>query len=108
MKPGSAFPGEVVLNGLLPAQEPVTPSRGPELGQGQDRPQQVRQVVPHPVPDLQDASRSERRPIDAALPDVASERAGLLIGVWKRHVITVRLDADTSLVFTRIRSRADD
>ena len=69
---------------------------GLELGQDQYRPQQIRQVVAHPVPDMQHAGRGERRPVDAALPDMASERTGILTGTGKLHTVKLLAGADSS------------
>ena len=102
------FPCKIFLDGLLPADE----SDGfcsPELGQREHRPQQIGQVVPRPISDLQNAGRSERRPINAALPYVISERTGPLVGGGKRHMTTVRLDTDSSpLVLTRLQNHTHD
>jgi len=35
---------------------------------------------------------------------MASERTGLLVGAWKRHVVTVELEADTFLALPRSES----
>jgi Protein of unknown function (DUF3024) len=91
---------EAFLDGLLPAYESEG-FGGPELGQREHRPQQVWQVISRPIRDLQDSGRSKRRPVGPALPDVISQRTGLVIGTWKRHSITIVADVDTLLRFHR-------